>query len=200
MNLEECRKEIDSIDKELVELFVKRMNVAKEVAEYKKANGKAVYDAERERKLLEKVEENAGEEFGDYTRRLYSSILELSKNYQNKSLAKSSPLSKEITSALENTSKLFPEKAVVACQGVEGAHSSAACQKLFEKPSIMYCQSFEAVFQAVQSGLCAYGVVPLENSSAGSLSTDHNSIVLSCGARGGSRESLGLPGDPTGPS
>ena len=56
MNLEECRKEIDIIDKELVELFVKRMNVAKSVAEYKKETGKAVYDSERERKLLEKVE------------------------------------------------------------------------------------------------------------------------------------------------
>ena len=163
MNLEECRKEIDIIDKELVALFVKRMNMAKEVAEYKKATGKAVYDAERERKLLEKVEESAGEEFGDYTRRLYSSILELSRNYQSKSLAKSSGLSAEIVRASKETPQLFPEKAIVACQGVEGAYSSAACQKLFEKPSIIYCQSFESVFQAVESGLCKYGVVPLEN-------------------------------------
>ena len=84
MDLLECRQEIDNIDKELVELFVKRMNVAKDVAAYKKENGMNVYDAERERKLLEKVEEIAGEEFGDYTRRLYSSILELSRNYQSK--------------------------------------------------------------------------------------------------------------------
>ena len=174
MNLEECRKEIDIIDKELVALFVKRMNMAKEVAEYKKATGKAVYDAERERKLLEKVEESAGEEFGDYTRRLYSSILELSRNYQSKSLAKSSGLSAEIVRASKETPQLFPEKAIVACQGVEGAYSSAACQKLFEKPSITYCQSFESVFQAVESGLCKYGVVPLENSSAGSVTQIYN--------------------------
>lgn len=174
MNLEDCRKEIDSIDKELVSLFVRRMNVAKDVAEYKKANGKAVYDAERERKLLEKVEENAGEEFGDYTRRLYSSILELSRNYQSRAIAPSSGLSASIKNAVENTPQLFPEKAVVACQGVEGAHSSAACQKIFEKPSIMYCHSFEAVFQAVESGLCSYGVVPLENSSAGSVTQIYN--------------------------
>lgn len=174
MNLEECRKEIDSIDKELVALFVKRMNVAKEVAKYKKETGKAIYDAERERQLLEKVENTAGEEFGDYTRRLYSSILELSRNYQSKSLAMSSGLSRDIIKATEETPQLFPEKAVVACQGVEGAHSSAACQKIFEKPSIMYCQSFESVFQAVESGLCAYGVVPLENSSAGSVTEIYN--------------------------
>lgn len=174
MNLEECRKEIDSIDKELVALFVKRMNVAKEVAEYKKETGKAIYDAERERQLLEKVEDAAGEEIGDYTRRLYSSILELSRNYQSKSLAISSGLSGNIIKATKETPQLFPEKAVVACQGVEGAHSSAACQKIFEKPSIMYCQSFESVFQAVESGLCSYGVVPLENSSAGSVTEIYN--------------------------
>ena len=174
MNLEECRKEIDSIDEELVNLFVRRMNVAKSVAEYKKENKKAVYDAERERKLLEKVEENAGEEFGDYTRRLYSSILELSRNYQSKSIAPSTALSGEIKRAVEETVPLFPEKAIVACQGAEGAYASAACQKIFQKPSIMYCQSFESVFQAVKGGLCKYGVVPLENSSAGSVTQIYN--------------------------
>ena len=177
MNLEECRKEIDNIDKQLVELFTKRMDVAKEVAEYKKATGKSVYDAERERKLLEKVEENAGEKYGDYARRLYSSILDLSRTYQSKELAPKSVLSASIKKAMEETPQLFPEKAVVACQGVEGAHSSDACQKLFEKPSIMYCQTFEAVFQAVESGLCNYGVVPLENSTAGSVTQIYNLMI-----------------------
>lgn len=174
MNLEECRKEIDNIDKELVQLFVKRMNVAKNVAEYKKETGMAVYDSERERKLLEKVEENAGEEHGDYARRLYGSILDLSRIYQSKFLSPKSGLSEAIKKAMDETPNLFPEKAFVACQGVEGAHSSVACQKLFEKPSIMYCNSFEAVFQAVESGLCAYGIVPLENSSAGSVTQIYN--------------------------
>ena len=174
MNLENLRKEIDSIDKELIELFVRRMNVAKEVAQCKKETGKAIYDAERERQLLEKAEEEAGEEFGDYTRRLYSSILELSRNCQSKLLAMSSGISKDIIKATKETPQLFPEKAVVACQGIEGAHSSAACQKIFEKPSIMYCHSFESVFQAVESGLCSYGVVPLENSSAGSVTQIYN--------------------------
>lgn len=174
MNLEDCRKEIDSIDKELVELFTRRMNVAKEVAAYKKETGMAVYDSERERKLLEKVEENAGEEYGDYARRLYGSILDLSRTYQSKFLSSKSGLSEAIQKAMDETPNLFPEKAFVACQGVEGAHSSVACQKLFEKPSIMYCNSFAAVFHAVESGLCRYGIVPLENSSAGSVTQIYN--------------------------
>lgn len=174
MNLEDCRKEIDSIDRELVELFTRRMNVAKEVAAYKKETGMAVYDSERERKLLEKVEENAGEEYGDYARRLYGSILDLSRTYQSKFLSSKSGLSETIQKAMDETPNLFPEKAFVACQGVEGAHSSVACQKLFEKPSIMYCSSFAAVFHAVESGLCRYGIVPLENSSAGSVTQIYN--------------------------
>ncbi len=174
MNLEECRKEIDSIDKELTKLFAKRMETAKNVAAYKKKTGMAIYDAERERKLLEKVEELAGEEYGDYARRLYGTILDLSRTYQAKELSPESSLSKAIQNAVKNTPQLFPEKAVVACQGVEGAHSSAACQKIFEKPSIMYCQNFEAVFQAVERGLCSYGVVPLENSTAGSVTQIYN--------------------------
>ena len=174
MNLEDCRKEIDKIDKEMVSLFVKRMNVAKEVAAYKKENNMNIYDAQRERELLEKIEEMAGEEFGDYTRRLYGSVLDLSRNCQTKILSPKTTLSEAIKEAVEKTPRLFPEKAIVACQGVEGAHSSAACQKIFEKPSIMYCQSFGAVFSAVESGLCAYGIVPLENSSAGSVTEIYN--------------------------
>ncbi len=174
MDLDKCREKIDSIDKELVSLFVQRMEVAKDVAEYKKANGKGVYDAERERKLLEKVEDAAGEEYGDYTRRLYSSILEISKAYQSRQIAPPSGLSSAIREATEKTEKLFPEKAVVACQGIEGAHSSHACRKMFAKPSIMFCQTFEAVFGAVDSGLCSYGIVPLENSSAGSVTQIYN--------------------------
>ncbi len=169
MELEESRKKIDEIDRAIVDLFCKRMEAAKDIAAYKKENSMAVYDSERERILLERVEKMAKEPYGDYTRRLYTSVLELSRAYQNKELSKGSALAEEVKAAVERTPKLFPDKASVACQGVEGAHSSVACQKIFEKPSIMYCQSFDAVFQAVERGLCNYGVVPLENSSAGSV-------------------------------
>lgn len=168
MDISESRKKIDNIDKELVKLFCERMNVAKDVAAYKKENNMPVFDGERERALLNNIEEMAGEH-GDAARRLYGSLLELSKAHQKKILFGTSQLSKNIEDAINNTPNIFPEKAVVACQGVEGAHSAHACEKIFEKPSIMYFKSFEAVFQAVSNGLCKYGVVPLENSSAGSV-------------------------------
>ncbi|MDR2862136.1 MAG: hypothetical protein LBV07_06275 [Syntrophobacterales bacterium] len=64
----------------------------------------------------------------------------------------------------------FPKTAVVACQGVEGAFSQIAANALFEQPDIMYMRTFDGVFRAVDKGLCQYGVLPLENSNAGSVS------------------------------
>jgi chorismate mutase/prephenate dehydratase len=76
---------------------------------------------------------------------------------------------RRITNAIEHTPKLFPQNAVIACQGIEGAYSQLACEKLFNLPSIMYCNTFDSVFAAIDSGLCRYGVLPLENSTAGSI-------------------------------
>ena len=58
---------------------------------------------------------------------------------------------------------------MVACQGVEGAYSQLACEKLFQAPNILYFSNFEAVFSAIEKGLCQYGIIPLENSTAGSV-------------------------------
>jgi chorismate mutase/prephenate dehydratase len=74
-----------------------------------------------------------------------------------------------IKSALNNPPKTSDAGAIVACQGTEGANSQAACEALFEKPDIMYFGSFYAVFNAVDKGLCRYGVLPLENSLNGSV-------------------------------
>ncbi len=169
MTIEELRNEIDDIDKELVELFVKRMNVSSQVAAYKKENGKPVYDPARERALLQKVSDLAGEDMESQTRILYHLILSLSRSHQSHLLGLDDTLTGAIQDAIENTAQVFPERAVVACQGVEGAYSQRACEKLFSAPNIMYMNSFEGVFQAVDKGLCRYGILPLENSTAGSV-------------------------------
>ena len=75
----------------------------------------------------------------------------------------------KIERALLNTPNVFPEKAIVACQGVEGAYSEIAARKLFKEPEIIYHKSFEDVFTAVEKGKCRYGVLPIENSTAGSV-------------------------------
>lgn len=174
MEITDYRNKIDAIDEKMVKLFCERMELAKDIASYKKENGLPVLDTERERKLLDKVEDAAGSDMGDYTRRLYTTALELSRSYQNSLNLGASALTKSIEDALSKTPQLFPEKAVVACQGVEGAYSVRACEKLFEKPSVMYFQTFDAVFKAVEKGFCEYGVVPLENSTAGSVNMTYS--------------------------
>ena len=169
LSLNELRKDIDSIDRELVELFTKRMKVASNIAQYKKNEGLPVLDAARERSLLAKVSELAGEEFENYTRVLYSTIMSLSRSYQHKLMNENKTLSVQINEAIDNTPKLFPEKASVACQGVEGAYSQIAAEKLFSLPDIKYYPSFDSVFEAIENGECKYGVLPIENSTAGSV-------------------------------
>ncbi len=168
-SIEELRTEIDSIDNELVPLFVKRMGVAADIAALKKESGKAVLDPQRERELLAKVSELAGEDMESQARILYNLLLSLSRSYQSHLLGFDTELSDKIGDAINTTEKVFPERAVVACQGVEGAYSQLACEKIFAAPNIMYMNTFEGVFSAVDSGLCRYGILPLENSSAGSV-------------------------------
>ncbi len=167
--IEESRKKIDEIDKELVKLFKERMKVASDVAEYKKAAGVPVHDPARERQLLSKIADLSGEEFSDYGKVLYSTILSLSKSYQRALLGIESDVYSKIEKSLEETAKMFPETAKVACQGVEGAYSGIAAGRLFSLPDITYCPSFDSVFDALDKGECEYGVLPLENSTAGSV-------------------------------
>lgn len=76
--------------------------------------------------------------------------------------------------AIGNTEKTFPEYATVACQGVEGAYSESAARKLFKYPGITFFRDFENIFSAVESGLCEYGILPIENSTAGSVNKTYD--------------------------
>ena len=153
------------------------MNVSAEVAEYKRGAGMNVLDSSRERALLDKVSELSGEEFEEYTRTLYATILDLSRAYQHKRLGNMSSLYSEISNALETTPNLFPNKAVVACQGVEGAYSQIAAERLFKHPSIMFFSNWEKIFSAIEAGLCRYGVIPIENSTAGSVKKVYDLMI-----------------------
>ena len=168
-DLEQLRAEIDGLDQQIVELFKARMEAAGEVAGYKKEHGLPVLDAGRERTLLNKIAQQAGEELGDYAQSVYRTLLSVSRSYQNSKIGGESAVYKGIRSALETTPQLFPQRPTVACQGIEGAYSQIACDRLFKAPSILYFQTFDHVFKAVESGMCQYGILPIENSTAGSV-------------------------------
>ena len=168
-SLDDYRRELDQIDREIVEKLEERMRTAEKIAVYKKENALPVLDALREREKIDQITEIAAEDMASYTRILYNTIMEMSKDHQRKVLQMESPVVQAIKKALEETPKVFPAKATVACQGVEGAYSQQACEKLFKMPKIMFMKNFNGVFAAINQGLCQYGILPLENSTAGSV-------------------------------
>jgi len=177
MDIQELRQEIDNIDKELVDLFCRRMAVSAQVADYKRKHKMPIFVPAREREILQRLSAQAGSEMANYTRVLYSMLFELSRSYQSKRNDETSRLYKDITQAIEETPKLFPQQAMVACQGVEGAYSQIACEKIFKAPFILYFKSFEGVFNAVEQGLCQYGILPIENSTAGSVNKVYDLMI-----------------------
>ncbi len=169
MDIENLRAQIDKIDDELTRIFTDRMEISQLVSEYKKDNKLMVLDRSREREILTRVTAEAAPELEVYIKTLFLTLFSLSRSYQYAMMAKDSLLANEIRQAVAETPALFPTKAVVACQGVEGAYSQIAADKLFPLPNMMYFNSFEGVFRAVETGLSRYGILPIENSSHGSV-------------------------------
>ncbi|MDD3336653.1 MAG: chorismate mutase, partial [Eubacteriales bacterium] len=152
MGIEELRTEINEIDQQLVESFDRRMKVALEIAKYKQENHLPVYDPAREREVLNRQTSKVDVNMAMYVKLLYNTIFDISRSYQQRYMTERTELTNHIQRAIEETPKLFPTQAMVACQGVEGAYSQQACDKLFALRSIMYCKRFEGVFQAIDSG------------------------------------------------
>lgn len=165
MDLSEYRTKIDEIDRQLVALFTERMATAADIAAYKKAHHLPVLDAAREQQKLRQIAELAPAALQDETQTLFRLLFALSRSYQSRLLGPVSPLPAEIEQAISGTPQLFPTRAAIACQGVAGAYSQPACERLFCTPEISYFPDLDAVFAAVDEGLCRYAVVPRESSA-----------------------------------
>ena len=169
MNLEELRKQIDEIDASMCDLFAKRMQVVSDVARYKKENNMPVYHPSRARTVLHNVSKRLGPEFEGYGRSLYRTIFDLSESYETRMLSEGSEIYDKIKAVASVPPQPFPKRVSVACAGCEGSYAHLASERLFDLPEIMYMNGFEGVFKSVSSGLCEYGVLPIENSLAGSV-------------------------------
>ena len=176
-DITELRAEIDAVDSQIIELFRQRMEISEGVAAYKQAVGKPIYDPERERQKLVKIAQAAGPDLRTGAIMLFSTLFELSSAHQMKVMNKRTDLTERVSSAIANSPKRFPEYPSVACQGVAGAYSQIACSKLFRMPDISYFPNFEDVFNAIENGLCEYGVLPVENSTAGIVNKIYDLLV-----------------------
>ena len=169
MELSEIRKEIDAVDEEMTKLFVRRMACADQVAAAKRGTGKPVLDPGREREILAKVAERVGPALESEGKLLFSTLLSVSRGRQRAQLADDGMFAKTMAEAMSATPAIFPSKANVACPGAEGGYSQQAAVAFVKFPSLFYFRDFESVFTAVEEGMCEYGVLPIENSTAGSV-------------------------------
>ena len=168
-DLKDIRKRIDDIDTTISTLFEERMACAGQVAEYKRGTGKPVYDAARERDNIQRASDRVAPERAHYAAVLESLLMEASRDQQYRQLGMSSDSATVVAAALASQPPYFPERAFVACQGVEGAYAQIAVDRLFKHANIAYFENWENVFEAVERGVCKFGVLPIENSTAGSV-------------------------------
>ncbi len=166
------RQDIDRIDKQLLQLFIERMECAERVAEIKRQAGIPVLNAAREQVILDRVRQEAGA-YGDSAVALYSSIMAISRARQHTMLESGGALR-----ALEqNSPRHRLQNPRIICQGVPGAYSHGAAKRLFPDAVPAFLPGFCDVFEAVRDGKGDYGVVPVENSDAGSVSEVYDLIM-----------------------
>lgn len=168
MDLQELRRQIDVTDEEILSLFMKRMELCKGVADYKKQNNMPVFQGGREQQVIDRIKaltHDTALENG--TSALFTTIMDISKLLQNQKLLSDNQEYKFITPDFENVQK-------IGCQGTSGANSETASRMIFGDKKPVFYNSFEDVFRAVQSGEIDYGVIPLKNSTAGMIDSAYD--------------------------
>ncbi len=168
MDIKELRNRIDGIDDKILALFLERMDLSLDVVKYKMEHGLPVVNKEREREILRDIKAKAGDR-EEYAYQLFIKLMELSKASQREVMTGDTKVAKAIEKALLPAERVFPKLGTIACQGVEGANSQIAADKLLPRGDIMYVKTFEAVFDAVENGYTQFGILPIENNTHGSV-------------------------------
>lgn len=179
MSLELLRDKIDNIDNQLLKLFIERMSISSEIAQYKKDNNLPVFQSGREDEIKNKINKSTPDNFKNSAQVLFENIMDISKCRQQQDLYKELPA----INALH-----YPPvgKISIGCQGTEGAYSDIAAKKLFKNNPIAYYSTFEDVFKSVDNDEIDFGILPIMNSKAGSVSQTYellrkyNLYIASC--------------------
>ncbi len=169
MDLNVLRTEIDNLDKQILSAFEKRMELCRNVAVYKKENNMQIFQSEREKEIIKKVSSESPEGLESATTALFTDIMDISKCLQQRELLKNS-------SFIEPTSLDLNCGGKIGCQGTEGSNSETAARKLFKNNEINFYNEFEDVFSAVENGEIEFGIIPIHNSTAGSVTQNYDLI------------------------
>jgi len=175
-NLDEIRSEIDRVDKELVKIFEERMELCKDVAKYKIANGKKVLDPERERCKIEDVKNLTDDTFNKHgVEELFKQIMSMSRKLQYKMLSENNMIEDISFNAIDS---IKDKDVLVVYQGVEGAYAHEAVMQYFGKDvSAYHVSSFRDAIEEVKANRADYAVVPIENSTAGPITEVYDLLV-----------------------
>ena len=176
LDLQEIRGKLDEIDARITELFEERMKLCQDVAEFKLGTGKPVYDAQREQEKLKALTAQAHGEFNKKgIFELFSQIMTISRRMQYALLARHG---KVLDTGFTMVEELKKDGVRVAYQGVEGSYGHGAALKYFGKGADLYhVAAMEDAMTEVEEGRADYGVLPIENSSAGAVSDNYDLLV-----------------------
>lgn len=167
MDLEKIRVEIDDVDRQIVSLFQKRMKLSGEVAESKRGTGKAIYDRQREMEKLERLGQLADSDFNRHSiEELFLQIMSISRRYQYKILGDREDYIRQNYTEVDSLNVTADTKVVY--QGVPGAFSEQAMIRFFgNEIQGFHVEQFDDVIRVLEEGGADFGVLPIENSSAG---------------------------------
>lgn len=166
MDLQQVRGEINEINLKMLELFQKRMECSRQVALYKAEHNMPVLDESREKLIIDKMTELAQTQYKDYAEDFFRGIMSISRSYQSKLLEKNKKA--------EIIDEIKPENLVY--QGVDGSFSSEVCG-FYESKSTFCVDTFEEVCLKLVSGEADYGVLPVENSSTGTITEVYDLLL-----------------------
>ncbi len=175
-DLQELRKQLDGIDSRIVKLYEERMDVCKQVAEFKIGTGKKVFDKQREQEKITAVKSLTHNEFNSRgVEELFEQIMSMSRKLQYQMLAESGNIGKLPFIGVE---KLDTKKARVVFQGAEGAYSHMAMMEYFgDEIESLHVDTFRDAFVCIEEGRADFAVLPIENSTAGIVSEIYDLLV-----------------------
>ena len=166
MELEELRNRINEIDDDIAKLFIKRMELCSDVSRFKIENNMPVFQGGREEFILSRMSQSFPDELKSSSQVLYQTIMDISKCLQYQQFFASKNTIEHLPLDLSKPCK-------VAVPGTAGSFSQIACTKLLPNGEISFFDRFEQVFDAVEKGDADFGVVPIANSTAGSVSATY---------------------------
>ncbi len=176
MNLAELRDELDVVDAQIVALYEDRMELCRQVAEYKLENGRKVFDKQREAEKIAKVKALTHNEFNSHgIEELFEQLMSMSRKLQYQMLAEQGNMGRP---AFIGVDTLDTGKARVVFQGAEGAYSQAAMMQYFgDQISSIHVDSFRDAMSAIDEGSADFAVLPIENSTAGIVNEIYDLLV-----------------------